>query len=83
MQSTLKYHLDSECKRRGISMWGANVSGSLLDIQSSRTDTSRSRNKSIICCLEFCGRQGISLRGHRDDSSSDSANQGNFKATKN
>ena len=23
--------------------------------------------RSIIKCLEFCGRQGIGLRGHRDD----------------
>ena len=35
---------------------------------------------SIIKCLEVCGRQGISLRGHRDDETSDSANKGNFKA---
>ena len=36
--------------------------------------------KSIISCLEFCGRQGIALRGHKDDSTSDDFNQGNFKA---
>ena len=35
---------------------------------------------SIIKCLEFCGRQGIVLRGHRDYSTSESSNQGNFKA---
>ena len=28
----------------------------------------------------MCGRQGIALRGHRDDASSDDLNQGNFKA---
>ena len=36
--------------------------------------------KSIISCLELCGRQGIALRGHRDDSCSEEPNQGNFKA---
>lgn len=37
--------------------------------------------KSVISCLEVCGRQGISLRGHRDDATcTDSLSQGNFKA---
>ncbi|XP_068680734.1 52 kDa repressor of the inhibitor of the protein kinase-like [Montipora foliosa] len=35
---------------------------------------------SIIKCIELCGRQGIGLRGHRDDAESESLNQGNFKA---
>ena len=35
---------------------------------------------SIIKCLKLCGRQGIALRGHRDDSTSVTLNQGNFKA---
>lgn len=35
---------------------------------------------SIIKCLEFCGRQGIPIRGHRDDSTSCSLNKGNFNA---
>ena len=35
---------------------------------------------SIIKCLEFCGRQGIAIRGHRDDTTSTSINKGNFKA---
>ena len=34
---------------------------------------------SIIKCLEFCGRQGIGLRGHRDDNTTSSFNNGNFK----
>ena len=47
-----------------------------------KTQIARNRQvlKSMIACLEFCGRQGISLRGHRDDSTSGSLNQGNFKA---
>ena len=35
---------------------------------------------SIVKCLELCGRQGIAVRGHRDDSTSDELNQGKFKA---
>jgi hypothetical protein len=37
---------------------------------------------SVIKCIELCGRQGIGIRGHRDDSPahSNSDNQGNFKA---
>ena len=32
-------------------------------------------------CVEFCGRQGIALRGHRDDATADSkTNRGNFVA---
>ena len=30
--------------------------------------------------MEFCGREGISLKGHRDDSTSENVNHGNFKA---
>ena len=37
--------------------------------------------ESIADCLVYCGKQGIALRGHRDDSTAnDSANKGNFKA---
>ena len=37
-------------------------------------------NREILMskCLEFCGRQGISLRGYRDDNTSSSFNNGNF-----
>ncbi len=35
--------------------------------------------KSLLKCVAFCGKQGLSLRGHRDDSTaSESANTGNF-----
>lgn len=33
---------------------------------------------SVMKCLWFCGRQGIALRGHRDDETSSSLNKGNF-----
>ena len=35
---------------------------------------------SIVKCLEFCGRQGISLREHRDDSTCDVINKEKFLA---
>ena len=42
------------------------------------------RNRSILIsiakCIKFCARQGIALRGHRDDSTSPALNQGNFRA---
>ena len=35
---------------------------------------------SILKCQEFCGRQGLALRGHRDDSKApDKRQQRNFK----
>ena len=39
-----------------------------------------SRNtQSLLKCVAFCGKQGLSFRGHRDDSTaSDSDNTGNF-----
>ena len=35
---------------------------------------------SIIKCVEFCGRNGIAHRGHRDDSTSTDISRGKFKA---
>ena len=33
--------------------------------------------RSILKCVVYCGRQGIALRGHRDDDTSCSFNKGN------
>ena len=36
---------------------------------------------SIIKCIELCGRNGMALRGHRDDATNlDKTHQGNFKS---
>ncbi|KAM4556275.1 uncharacterized protein V3H82_016160 [Fundulus diaphanus] len=35
---------------------------------------------SVVKCIELCGRQGFALRGHQDDPTSESLNQGNFLA---
>ena len=58
-------------------------------IDQSVTQTSAaviSRNRkyiaSILLAVEYCGRQGIALRGHRDDGplfDDASSNRGNFK----
>lgn len=32
-----------------------------------RVEKNRTILKSIIRCLEYCGRRGIALTGHRDD----------------
>ena len=46
-----------------------------------RIERNRTILASIIKTLIFCGRQGISLRGHRDDETcrDNSSNMGNFK----
>ena len=52
--------------------------------QTSAAVVSRNRQyiASILCAIEYCGRQGIALRGHRDDGPlfhKASSNRGNFK----
>ena len=41
------------------------------------------RNREILCsvlkCVEYCGRQGIAIRGHRDDDTSFSLIKGTLK----
>ena len=39
----------------------------ISDETSKRVRTNREVLRNLIKCLEFCGRQGIALRGHRDD----------------
>ena len=52
----------------------------LTDESQKLVTRNRSVLTSIIKCLEMCGRQGIALRGHRDDSTSDDINKGKFRA---
>ena len=82
--STLKYHLLSECKRQAFldTYRGTQMRVDQYLTLESYKQIAKNRKflKSIISCLKFCGRQGIALRGHRDDSCSEDANQGNFKA---
>ena len=82
--STLKYHLLSECKKQAFldTCKGSQIRIDHYLTTESHKQVSKNRQflKSIISCLEFCGRQGIALRGHRDNASSDNLSQGNFKA---
>ena len=87
--ATLQYHTISMTKMRSFIKTMAKPSARIdMQISSQVTEqvsTNRAILKSIIKCLEVCGRQGISLRGHRDDgsnmtSSDDVCNKGNFKA---
>ena len=40
----------------------------ILDHQSQElVDSNRRALKSIVDCIIYCGKQGISFRGHRDD----------------
>ena len=54
----------------------------VLDMQSQELmKSNRLALKSIVECIIFCGKQGISFRGHRDDYTADpSTNKGNFLA---
>jgi len=47
-----------------------------------RVNKNREILKSIIRCIQFCGKQGIALRGNRDNSvdNDPSLNHGNFRA---
>ena len=54
----------------------------ILDCQSQElADSNKLALKSIVDCIIYCGKQGISFRGHRDDATADtSSNRGNFIA---
>ena len=80
----LHYHQNAEAKVKAFVSTMENPS---LRVDLALTDESQklvTRNcsvlTSIIKCLEMYGRQGIALRGHRDDSTSDDINKGKFHA---
>ena len=50
------------------------------DESTSAVKRNREILKSLIKCLQFCGRQGVGLRGHRDNDTDNFLNKGNFKA---
>ena len=53
----------------------------MLQQQESELSFNKAALESIADCFVYCGKQGIALRGHRDDSTAnESANKGNFKA---
>ena len=80
----LQYHRDSKSKMDSFLQMMRNPSLVIENRVRLEEEQQIVKNRrfltSIIKCLEVCGRQGIGLRGHRDDATSDALNQGNFKA---
>ena len=80
---SLHYHLDSKAKMEAFVSSMKNPESrldlSLTTARQERVEQNMQVLTSIVKCLELCGRQGIALRGHRDDSTSQELNQGNFK----
>lgn len=79
-----EYHINSMSKLNAFKATFSNPSRridvTMEDSNTERINKNREILKAILKCIEFCGRQGISLRGHRDDDTSTSLNKGNFKA---
>ena len=82
--ATCEYHMNSMAKLKSFNATYAHPSTRvdmlLSDEITTRVQKNRDTLASIIKCIEACGRQGIALRGHRDDDTSASFNKGNFKA---
>lgn len=74
VHSGLEYHLHSEAKMNAFCHTMSNSDKRLDMIVNVATQEQVAKNRailtSIIKCVEFCGRHGIALRGHRDDSTS-------------
>ena len=82
--ANLQYHRDSKTRMDSFMERMNNPSliiGNKLSLECQKqVSKNRTFLTSIIKCIELCGRQGLGLRGHRDDSTSEACNQGNFKA---
>ena len=80
----LQYHLDSEAKMKAFIHTMKNPSTridfKLNDERNMQVKKNCAYLRSIIKCLEFAGHEGIALRGHRDDATSESEHKGKFKA---
>lgn len=84
-QHVFEYHVSSMAQLHAFVKTHTEP-GNRIDMTIQSTGTERiTKNRkilsSIIESLIFCGRQGISLRGHRDDETcrEDNLNMGNFK----
>ena len=80
--SACDYHSCSMAKLNAFTCSHTNPSSrvdvAIADANSDQVLRNRQVLTSIIKCLELCGRQGIALRPHRDDTSS--LSKGNFQA---
>ena len=82
--SSLDYHLNSEAKFEAFIRSMAEPKTRVDLFLTAATQDLVARNRAILTsimkCVELCGRQGLPLRGHRDDSTSTDLSQGNFRA---
>ena len=79
----LAYHQDSMTRMAAFKESCSNPVLNVATMLNKAHEEQVSRNaqviKSLLKCVSFCGKQGLSLRGHRDDSTaSDASNKGNF-----
>ena len=79
----LEYHQSSMTRMSAFKDSCSNPTHNVATMLNTARKEQVSRNtrvvKSLLKCVAFCGKQGISLRGHRDDSTaSESVNTGNF-----
>ena len=79
----LAYHQSSMTKittfKESCSKLTHNVASILNTARKEQVSRNTKVIKSLLKCATFCGKQGISLHGHRDDSTaSESVNTGNF-----
>ena len=85
--AVLNYHKQSMARMNGFLETQNNpakrVDTSMNDKSKEIIEKNKSFLKSIIKCIEFCGRQGLAIRGHRDLGSYGAhdklENEGNFK----
>ena len=78
-----QYHHDSMTKMLGFKETCTDPAKGVASMLNQECAERMRRNttvmKSLLECIIFCGKQGLPLRGHRDDSTcSDAHNKGNF-----
>jgi len=82
--ASLAYHVQAEAKLNEFVRVYNQPGGRLDNLLTTEAQMTAQRNRSVLTsiakCVEWCARQGIALRGHRDDSTSTYLNQGNFRA---
>ena len=80
----LEYHADSIAKLSHFISVAENpqqrIDATITERSQERVRKNRQVLLSILRCLELAGRQGLALRGHRDDLTGDGDPEGNFHA---
>ena len=79
----LKYHLDAQVAFYAFKSNMIQPEKSVASQLDGQRAEQLRKNRELIKCVaknvHFCGKQGIALRGHRDDSTATSSNRGNFR----